>query len=178
MYRRETVPASDHPNLSSGEGDGGKPFEHENPELGETSIEAFLKKVLIERQIITHEQLSECLEERDRRELLPPLASILLRKGYLNDEHLEDLLHLLSSRRQAAGKEESIALGENAVRSGLTTNVEILSALEIQERERQKGANPRLGEVLVRRGTLTVAQIKEILEKQGRSVMRTLLRLA
>lgn len=164
------MPPGEHLGPTADEEERNDPFGHESPEGGQTSVEAFLKNVLVQKQIISREQLSQCLEERKGQHPPPPLASILLKKGLLNDEQLEDLLHALSSRRQ--GGDEGITLGESAVRRNLTTNAEILSALEIQERERQEGRESRLGEVLVRRGTLTVSQVKDILQKQGRRILK------
>lgn len=161
----------DSQNSGSGTGNLEDSFEFQTPPRAETKVEAFLKRTLLERHLITSEQLQECLDERIRQSPPPPLAIVLLKKGYLGDEQLEELLHALSSKRKATGG-DSLSLGESAVSSGLASGADILSALEIQEREGQKGSKPRLGEVLIRRGTLSVGQVKDILEKQGRRILR------
>ena len=76
---------SEQPSPAGYEEELNDPFEHEEPGVGETSIESILRKVLLEKQILPEEQLLECLKERKGKTPPPPLASLLLKKGYLDD---------------------------------------------------------------------------------------------
>lgn len=159
-------------NTAAGKGEFEGSFEFQTPQKAENKVAAFLIKALLEKDLITEEKLQECIDERNQQDPPPPLAAVILQKGYLGDKQLEELLYVLSKQRRAEGKDEEFSLGESAIRRGLTTNEEILSALEVQEREKEEGNSRRLGEVLVRRGTLTISQVRDLLEDQGKRILK------
>jgi len=147
-------------------------FEFEAPSVSLTKVEAFIVRAVVENRMIAPEQLQECLNERNNLQSPAPLAAYLLKKGFISDDNLQQLLQLFTSAHESEGTDTGMSLGQSAMEKGLASSGDILSALELQEKEKQKGGHSRLGEVLVKRGTLTLDQVKNLLEAQGKRILR------
>ena len=136
----------------------------------------FVGNAALNKGMITSEQLEECKELRLKSSPPKPLARVLFEKGYLSDEQLGEIL---TEYKESIGETlpedsdpGSIGFGEAVVQRGLAKNVDIWEAIEEQADRSVQGAEGRLGQILVERGTLEITQAKEILESQGKVILK------
>ncbi|MFH1422361.1 MAG: serine/threonine-protein kinase, partial [Planctomycetota bacterium] len=141
----------------------------------ETSAERFLKNALLDRGIISRNELAECIRERELSGKNEPLSILLIQKGYIKDRDLDTLLgdyHQFQANHQNGKQIGELVFGEAAIKSQLASSAEIWAALEFQERQQKKGLSPKLGEILVERGTLSISEARLVLEKQGKHILK------
>jgi formylglycine-generating enzyme required for sulfatase activity/tRNA A-37 threonylcarbamoyl transferase component Bud32 len=138
--------------------------------------EKFLGEAAVKNGFISQAQLEECRKVQSQSSPPASLASILVSKKLLTDGQLGILLGLYRETIKIGGAPEehvdAIGFGEIAVRKRMTTNEEVWKAIEEQTARREKGSVHRLGEILTERGTLTVFQAQEILEGQGKRILK------
>ncbi len=107
----------------------------------------FFGAFLVERGVITREQLFEALEEQKKTNL--KLGEHAIRLGYLTPEQVEEIRKLQ--------KREEIRFGEAAVRLGYLTPEQVEQLIRIQ-----KSSHKLLGDILVSKGFIT----RETLERE------------
>jgi CheY-specific phosphatase CheX len=107
----------------------------------------FFGAFLIERGVITPEQLFEALEEQKRINL--KLGEHAIRLGYLTPEQVEEIRKLQ--------KREELRFGEAAVKLGYLTPEQVEQLIRIQ-----KSSHKLLGDILVEKGFIT----KEVLMRE------------
>lgn len=107
----------------------------------------FFGAFLVERGIISREQLVEALEEQKRVNL--KLGEHAVRLGYLTPAQIEEIRKLQ--------KREELKFGEAAIRLGLLTPEQVERIITIQ-----KSSHKLLGDILVEKGFIT----REILERE------------
>ncbi len=100
----------------------------------------FFGAFLVERGIITKEQLLEALEEQKKSNL--KIGEHAIRLGYLTPQQLEDIRRLQ--------KREEILFGEAAVKLGYLTKEQVEQIIRIQ-----KSSHKLLGDILVEKGIIT-----------------------
>ncbi len=138
--------------------------------------ENYVGNAALQKGLITPEQLEECKGFRQKSTPPKSLARVLFEKGYISDEQLGEILRDYKASIGEALPEDSdpgsIGFGEAVVQRGLAKNVDIWEAIEEQAGRSVQGAEGRLGQILVERGTLEITQAKEILESQGKMILK------
>ena len=117
-----------------------------------------LKKVgeiLIERGVITLEQLAKGLEEQKR--VSASLGASLIRLGYVDYKTLEKVLG------DELEKLEYKKLGEMLLENKVISTLQLAEALSIQKKEEK---NKHIGEILIERKYLTSQQLFDVLSLQ------------
>lgn len=107
----------------------------------------FFGTFLVERGVITREQLLEALEEQRRVNL--KLGEHAIRLGYLTPEQVEEIRKLQ--------KREELKFGEAAIKLGYLTPEQVEKIITVQ-----KSSHKLLGDILVEKGFIT----REILERE------------
>jgi PAS domain S-box-containing protein len=127
--------------------------------------------------VVTPAQLKECIEIQEKQEKPAPIGEILLKKGYMTSEQLENVLQIQRTNLEKpwpADPGKRLAdniLGVLAARSGFATREQVNECVRIQASRNASGTTCRLGEVLVEKGYLTVAQILALLSSQGKRIL-------
>ncbi len=154
-----------------------------------------LGKKLLERGLITPDQLREALVERARGvtggdPASLQIGSILISKGYLTKQQL---FHLMSEQEQSVALSDSrvepppatptgetfvsdtppagqqLLLGKMLLERGIVTTEQLMEALAERARGAGEGESPsaQLGSILIRKGYLSPDQLSEIRAEQG-----------
>lgn len=110
----------------------------------------FFGLFLVERGIITREQLLEALEEQKKAS--PKFGEHAIRLGYLTPEQVEEIRKLQ--------KREELRFGEAAIRLGYLTPEQVEQIVRMQ-----KSSHKLLGDILVEKGFIT----REVLERELRA---------
>ncbi len=113
----------------------------------------------VEAGLLSSAQLADCLHEQESAKpgSAPMLGAILVRRGFLRPEDLEQLLAEQQRRLSEAldlsdPKIEDALLGRLLIRQGLATESQVFECLREQSRIAENGSGvPRLGELLVRK---------------------------
>lgn len=138
--------------------------------------ENYAGEAALKKGYINAEQMEECKKLQQQTQPPRSLARILLEKGYLSDEQLGELLAgykiMMGEMLPDESDPGSISFGEAAVQKGLAKNVDVWEAMDEQARRRQEGSSHRLGDILVSKGTLEIGQAKQILESQGKKILK------
>ncbi len=138
--------------------------------------ENYVGDLALKKQLITAQQLEECKKLKASSSPTVSLARVLLEKGYLGDTQLGEMLkeYRLTVGEMVPDESDpgSIQFGEAVVKKGLAKNVDIWDAIEVKSRKGEGAAQERLGQILVERGTLALTQAKEILESQGKRILK------
>ncbi|MBI3271047.1 MAG: tetratricopeptide repeat protein [Planctomycetes bacterium] len=140
-------------------------------DAGGTPRDLLLARLAFRKGLVTATQLADCLAERAASASLsnpPPLAAVLLGKGFLTDEALQELLLALADDTAATVDLSSATLrhegfGRRLIAQGLATEAQVHDALDIQAQLETHGLALRLAEVLVGRGVLTEAAVRAAL---------------
>ena len=137
--------------------------------------ENYVGEAALKKEWINAEQLEEC-KKLKASSPSKSLARIFNEKGYLNEEQLGEILkqYRLTVGEMFPDESDpgSIEFGEAVVKQGLAKNVDIWDAVEERARRGDVGTGDRLGEILIERGTLEITQAQEILESQGKKILK------
>jgi tRNA A-37 threonylcarbamoyl transferase component Bud32/tetratricopeptide (TPR) repeat protein len=138
--------------------------------------EHYAGEVALKKKWINASQLEECKKLRQQSSPPKALARIMFEKGYLDEEQLGQILkeYRLTVGEMSPDESDpgSIEFGEAVVKQGLAKNVDIWDAIDERARRGMDGAEDRLGQILVERGTLAITQAQEILESQGKKILK------
>jgi transcription initiation factor IIE alpha subunit len=126
---------------------------------------------------LSRQQLEECLEEERSSEGGADLGTILLRKGYINEEQLgkiqeirrKKVRKMLRDSKEIERSEK--AFGQIALRRGWIQLKDLEEAIVEQERLAKLNLQFRLGEVLVSKRKLSVEQVLEVLNEQQKRIL-------
>jgi hypothetical protein len=130
-------------------------------------------KLAVTHGYCAQESVDRCIAiqatSRDRL----PLGQILIREGYLSDEHHSQILALQRKNMTAPDpvhkkKREAILFGKLAVREGMISPDQVNKCLNEQAVE---GDQRSLGEIMVEKGFLTPDQVNHLLAKQQKRIM-------
>jgi PAS domain S-box-containing protein len=149
----------------------------EKTRLALKTSEILFGKIALLLDLVTSAQLKECVEVQERQEKPAPIGRILLEKGYITPEELENVLQIQKTNLarpwpQDPGKRlADNILGVLAVRSGPVTQEQVNECVRIQASRNASGTTCRLGEILVEKGYLTVGQILTLLSSQGKRIL-------
>jgi hypothetical protein len=129
-------------------------------------------QIALEEGFITPQQLERCIALQAQSTPPVPLGRILLETGCLNDERLQEVVRIQSTRfeRIAAEPSRGGLFGQVALRLGYLTAEQLHDALREQQASGRGGSSLMLGQVLMRRKTLTTEQFLEVLRRQEKEV--------
>lgn len=141
----------------------------------ETDTRQRLGAYLIERRVITAQQLDRALnEQRLARSSLQgsrvPLGDILIAQGLLTPHQLATIL--VEQQQDRIGREPPALIGEYLIERGIITPQQFQSILEEQIQLHQRGKRMLLGELLIRAGYVTQEALEALLEQQQNDVWR------
>ncbi|MHC4600390.1 MAG: hypothetical protein ACYS47_15440 [Planctomycetota bacterium] len=133
-------------------------------------------KIALRQNMITQEQLDECLKEQEASEEPKLIGVILMEKGFITKEQLREVLEYQKQHQQrpATDPEEQksdIAFGFIAVKKKYTTLNRVYECVREQARAAKLGLFFRLGEIFVNKGYLTVEQVQDILRDQNKTIL-------
>jgi tetratricopeptide (TPR) repeat protein len=133
-----------------------------------SEFETLVGQVVVERGLVSQEKLVECLRETGGDDesgsgKTSRLSDVLVRKGYLKREQVEDLRKEISDVVARGGTDapQDARLGQVLVARKLITPEQLNEALAAQREERAP-----LGEILVKRGFIAFAALEKALEQQ------------
>jgi len=133
-----------------------------------------LGQIAFDAGFVTAAQLEECLalQSKSPASAAAPLGLLLLERGYLNLEQLEELLRIQRAMCEALWLDPSKGglFGQIAVRSGWVTVTQLAECLRDQAASAREGSALRLGQILLEKGYLAVPQFLEILRLQNKKV--------
>ncbi|MFH1421494.1 MAG: protein kinase, partial [Planctomycetota bacterium] len=136
----------------------------------------FLANAVLKNGFVSETQLEECRKVQKESPIPISLASILVKRKLVTDGQLGILLGLYKETMKISGagedNVEGISFGETAVKKNMASNEDIWKAIEEQNADDKRGAPHRIGEILTEKGTLTVFQAQEILESQGKRILK------
>ncbi len=134
-----------------------------------------LAKIALERGFVTLQELEKCLREQELQPERPALGVILVSRGILTQEALDQLSAVAPPA--AAGSDTDVELADSLfgrilIRRKIVSLDQVRECLDLQRRFREEFKFPlRLGEILVRRGYLTRRQVQDTLKEQKKLVL-------
>jgi len=131
-------------------------------------------KIALREGLITREQLFDCLQAQERNPSRS-LGSIMISRGYLTGENVEQLIGLQKKAFEASAPEgsapnqRSVLLGKILVDRGLATEYQVNECLRLQGRMMELGITPvpQLGEILLRRSYVDKGAVETALQLQN-----------
>ncbi len=147
----------------------------ELPDDRNTPLDAFVAETLIAKKVVTKEQLLESIDACKASGDATTLFQTVVSRGHVGEDNAEEMLqHYRERLRQNELVEgaSDLSFGEIALQKKLATPVDVWSAIEEQERKHVSGSDERLGVIMVNRGALTLSKAKDILESQGKRILR------
>ncbi len=138
--------------------------------------EILIGNIAVKLNLLTPQQLEECLNEQDKTKPRKPLGLIMIEKGYLTKEKLDELLKIQSETIERKSDEYQKSLQDNLfgrilIVKKLVSAEDVYDAVKVQATLLQRGIRKRLGTILVEKGLLTESQVKEVLEIQNKKVL-------
>lgn len=129
-----------------------------------------------EKGLLSKEQVDECVEAQKTMPGCSHLGEVALRKGYIDEEGLvevltEQILRFYREEPRAEVKLGDHIFGQLCVEAGYLDFTDLHDALREQALLEKRGEFKRLGEVLVSRGKLVPRQVADILERQKVSIL-------
>ncbi len=147
-----------------------------------SSKDLLFGKLAIRRRFVTKKQVRECLRQQKAMDRPKPLGQILLERGHIDFDQLDEILHLQRKAHKAGatGRTHVPLFGRLAIQKGFCSWVQINECLqEQQEGEPTEGDAAEtgrkrqllLGQLLIRKRYLSVDQFMEILRLQEKVYM-------
>lgn len=138
--------------------------------------EIFFRAIANERELLTIQQVEECLEIQRRSPHQTSLFGIMIEQGYINDKNMAAILaktppHMQQSSTESGRKIEK-KFGELCVEKEFATAAQIAECLTLQTRLDQEGKHLRLGQILIEKKYMVIRQAQMILELQGKKILR------
>jgi hypothetical protein len=131
-----------------------------------------LGQIAFDAGYVNAQQLEECLQAQSKSPAFAPIGLLLLEKGHITLEQLEDLLRIQKLRFQALSVDplQGGLFGQIAVRKGWVSQEQLSESLREQETSAKSGSSLRLGQILLQKKLLTVPQFLEIIRLQNKEV--------
>lgn len=136
--------------------------------------EIFFKTIANQGELLTIDQVEECLEIQRQSSNPGSLFVLMIEKGYINNKNMAAILKKAppEMQREAGKKENEKKFGELCVEKGFASSTQIAEALTLQERLRKEGKHFRIGQILIEKKYVAVRQAQLILEIQGKKILR------
>lgn len=138
--------------------------------------EILIGNIAVKLNLLTPEQLQECLNEQEKSKPRKPLGLIMVEKGFITKEKLDELLKMQQETIQRKSEEYQRSLQDNlfgriVIAKKWATPEQVHDVVREQADLMQKGVKKRLGALFVEKGILTEQQVKEVLEIQNKKVL-------
>jgi len=133
-------------------------------------------QIALDLQLVTREQLQQCVDFQAGQVQPKPIGSLLLQNGFLNTDQLAKVLEEQERRLQEPQAHTPVAVGELAfgrlvVARGHTKQEHVNEALRAQQDLADRGTRRRLGELLVEADRLKAEDVPGLLKIQGKTLM-------
>lgn len=138
--------------------------------------EILIGNIAVKLNLLKPEQLQECLNEQEKTKPRKPLGLIMVEKGFITKEKLDELLKIQHETIQRKSEEYQRSLQDNLfgrilIAKKWVTPEDVYDVVREQAELMQKGIKKRLGTIFVEKGLLTEQQVKEVLEIQNKKVL-------
>jgi serine/threonine protein kinase/formylglycine-generating enzyme required for sulfatase activity len=137
--------------------------------------ELLFRRIASEGQLITSEQLEECLEIQRNNPHATSLFVIMIEKGYITHKNMAIILKKIPpqvSEAMPLFTNANKKFGEMCVEKGFVSTVQVAECLSTQEKLKAEGRHFRIGQILMEKKFLTVHQAQTVLELQGKKILR------
>ncbi len=131
-----------------------------------------LGRIALENELVSHQQLSECIAEQAESEDPPPLGLLLIRKGYLDDQQLKVLSghierELENDLERQAEAVQDILLATLVVQRGLLTSIQLRDCLDLRQAGDEEVQQMRLGQLMLRERLISSSLLLELLREKS-----------
>ncbi|MBI3267795.1 MAG: hypothetical protein HYZ53_02140 [Planctomycetes bacterium] len=132
-------------------------------------------KIAVNAGFVTEDQIDECIRIQEGLPDKKPLGIILLEKGYLTEETLQEIVEAQRQNLQERAihtreKREDSLFGRLVVRFGFASEESVHECVRIQAKI-EEDIFLRLGEIMVKKNYLTLSQVKEVLDYQKTKIL-------
>ncbi|NUM32999.1 MAG: protein kinase [Candidatus Brocadiae bacterium] len=136
--------------------------------------EIFFRTIANQGELLSVEQVEECLEIQKQSSNPGSLFVLMIEKGYINNKNMAAILKKAppEMQREAGKKEDQKKFGELCVEKGFASSSQIAEALALQERLKKEGKHFRIGQILIEKKYVAMRQAQLILEIQGKKILR------
>jgi hypothetical protein len=133
-------------------------------------------QIAIDLQLVTREQLQECVDFQAGQVRPKPIGALLVEYGFLTEAQLASVIEEQQRRLQeslphAPTSAGAAAFGRRVIEAGLVKAEHVNEALRAQQDLAERGIRRRLGELLVEAGHLQPEAIPGLLKGQGKTLM-------
>jgi uncharacterized protein (DUF433 family) len=133
-------------------------------------------QIAIDLQLVTKEQLQECIDFQAGQVRAKPIGALLVEYGFLTEAQLaaviaEQQRRLQESLPHTPTSVGAASFGRRLIEAGLVKPEQVNEALRAQQDLAERGIRRRLGELLVEAGHLKAELIPGLLKKQGKTLM-------
>ncbi|MFN7182139.1 MAG: hypothetical protein ACK4NF_05630 [Planctomycetota bacterium] len=138
--------------------------------------EILIGNIAVKLNLLTPAQLEMCLKEQEKSTPRKPLGLIMIEKGFITKEKLDELLQMQKEIIQRRSEEYQKSLQDNLfgrilIAKKFVSSEDVYDAVREQAELLQRGIRKRLGTILLEKGLLTESQINEVLEIQNKKVL-------
>lgn len=138
--------------------------------------EILFGRIALMLNYISTAQLTECVVYQERSHPHKKLGMVMLEKGFIDREQLEEIIRVQQANLQAPSAHpeqrlEDTITGRLIVKMGLATEEQVNEALRKQALAEQDGSFYRLGEVMVEKGFMSVEDVLKVLNVQDKRIM-------
>jgi len=133
-------------------------------------------QIALDLQLLTRDQLQECLDFQAGQAQPKPVGTLLVQNGFLTEEQLgrvmeEQKRRLAESVPFAPAPRGELSFGRLLVQGGHASQERVNEALRAQQDLADRGIRKRLGELLVESGHLASEVVPALLKLQGKALM-------
>ncbi len=128
-----------------------------------------LGELAVKEKILTEDDLDVCVQQQIDERYKRPLGEIMVAKGYIDQEGLDDLLRrqkeVITEYERTA--ETAQLFGRIAVAQRFITEEQLASAIRAQIRKESRGQGAKIGQVMIEMELIDIQQFWSILHAQG-----------
>lgn len=138
--------------------------------------EILIGNIAVRLNLLKPGELEECLNEQEKSTPRKPLGLIMVEKGFITKEKLDELLKMQQETIQRKSEEYQKSLQDNLfgrilIAKKWVSPENVYDVVREQAELMQKGVRKRLGAIFVEKGLLTEQQVKEVLDIQNKKVL-------
>ena len=139
--------------------------------------ELLFRRLANERDLVTIEQVEECLAMQKNNPHATSLFVIMIEKGYINHKNMATILKRIppqigGGEAQRLFTNVNKKFGELCVEKGFATTAQVAECLTLQEKLKTEGRHFRIGQILIEKKYLTFHQAQQVLDLQGKKILR------
>ncbi len=138
-----------------------------------TRADFLIGKIALREGYLTQEQLYDCVMFQERSPS-KPLGTIMVSRGYINDDQLGKILEIQKTALEEIGEgakasRKTVLLGKVLVEKGLASEYQVNECLRLQARMAEIGIKPipHLGEIMLKRGYINQDRLQTALMLQS-----------